>query len=953
MKHSIIKSIAAVIASAGILSAEAVPAYPKPITVMQPDGTCVTVRLRGDERLNWMETTDGYTLLRDGAGFITFAKTDRNGFLAPSSLRYDGSSARAKAEGIVPGLRFNADQRRAAMQRHAPTSRKTAMKAGAPQTDFMVDASFPTTGKRKLLVLLVNFSDTETSYTQQQFDDMMNKEGYGGIGSFRDYYKQQSYGQLDIDVTVTDWIKLPKTKGNYGPDGAPYIIYDALSIASQTIDLSQFDNDGDGILDGLAVIHQGAGQEMSGKSEDIWSHSSTIYGQTFNGISVRRYTIEPEILAKDNRMATIGVICHEFGHALGAPDFYDTDYSASGGEYCGTGVWDLLGSGAWLGDYGDRPSGINGWQKYIFGWVNPVTLDESTVVTDMPAADAEPVAYRMETGLPGDYFYMENRQQTGCFDASLPGHGLVVYHVNEGLIRAGLSTNDFNAGFPQGIYTVCSSAAAEPDNNASSYGNVNSAAAPFPGSGSIKEFSDRTLPSTHSKDGRFAYRSISGITDADGKVGFTFTREAEPPKPASLKATTASGSVMLSWQKPENAETPVYYTVYRNNTMIGTTSQTAYTDEKPEGGKLLTYQVDASYESNLISHPSQVKIMVPANRVTGVTATVTGQDVKIDWTTDNRLMWAANDMGKLTQQDVKADVVAYANRFSAENLATYVGGKITRMGFLPMQGPSEIAVNLKIYEADAGSTDATLVSERAAKEFANGQLRDLKLTQPVTIKSGKDYWVAVECRATKGVVTVACDKNAVVDGFGNCLITDGRPTTLPDATGNFYVSATVTMPADATASDILTNPDEDADPAFDFWFPKGYAVFWDNGVVARTTGRSALIRNAATGTHIYKVASLFRGDNMSGSMTGEVSVGTSAINSAGASGSSTAIMIDGCQGEISVKGFSGKVKVTDLYGNILAHAQCSGSMSIAMQPGIYVVTLTNAATRYTRKITVY
>ena len=106
------------------------------------------------------------------------------------------------------------------------------------------------------------------------------------------------------------------------------------------------DHDGDGILDGLAVIHQGAGQEMSGKSEDIWSHSSIIYGQTFNGISVRRYTIEPEILAKDNRMATIGVICHEFGHALGAPDFYDTDYSASGGEYCGTGVWDLLGSGA-------------------------------------------------------------------------------------------------------------------------------------------------------------------------------------------------------------------------------------------------------------------------------------------------------------------------------------------------------------------------------------------------------------------------------------------------------------------------------------------------------------------------------------------------------------------------------------------------------------------------------
>ena len=54
--------------------AVAMPAYPKPITVTQPDGMMVTVCLRGDERLNWAQTTDGYTLLRNEDGYWTFAR---------------------------------------------------------------------------------------------------------------------------------------------------------------------------------------------------------------------------------------------------------------------------------------------------------------------------------------------------------------------------------------------------------------------------------------------------------------------------------------------------------------------------------------------------------------------------------------------------------------------------------------------------------------------------------------------------------------------------------------------------------------------------------------------------------------------------------------------------------------------------------------------------------------
>lgn len=527
--------------------------------------------------MHWGETLDGYTLLKDDKGYWVFAQTDKRGRLIASDLRYEGNSMKAKANGLQPGLHFSSRQVR------------SMRKSTQDHSDLTIDGTFPATGKRKLLVLLVNYSDTHPTYTQNDFYRMMNQKGFEGIGSFRDYYLEQSYGKLDIDVTVTDWITLPTTKAIYGSEGAPYMIEDALSLVADTLDLKQFDNDGDGILDGLAVIHQGTGQEMSGDASEIWSHSSIIYGLKYNGVSVRRYTIEPECLALGNRMSTIGVICHEFGHNLGAPDFYDTDYAQSGGEYCGTGVWDLLGSGAWNGDYGTRPAGINAWQKWVLGWTEPVALENDTTVADMPSADKQPIAYRMETGNPGEYYLMENRQQSGAFDAALPGHGLVVYHVNENTIKTKLTTNDINATFPQGIYTVCSDAAVDPESHPSSYGNVNSASAPFPGDYHHTEFSDSTLPSTKSQDGRSAYRALKNITEEDGQVGFQFVHSEEPAKPINLHASTQNGNVTLTWDLSATDEPVDHYTIYRNNASVATSSTTTFTDEAPTSRTVLTY----------------------------------------------------------------------------------------------------------------------------------------------------------------------------------------------------------------------------------------------------------------------------------------------------------------------------------------------------------------------------
>ena len=118
---------------------------------------------------------------------------------------------------------------------------------------------------------------------------------------------------------------------------------------AQGVDWSQFDNDGDGYVDALNIIHAGPGAE-EGNSTYIWSHKWSLnpnygsYGDQsrfYDGVWINNYTINPEkqSLGYDGNpgIVHIGVISHEFGHALGLPDLYDIDYSSDG-----IGTWGLM-----------------------------------------------------------------------------------------------------------------------------------------------------------------------------------------------------------------------------------------------------------------------------------------------------------------------------------------------------------------------------------------------------------------------------------------------------------------------------------------------------------------------------------------------------------------------------------------------------------------------------------
>jgi hypothetical protein len=69
----------------------AVPASPYPVQYRQPDGSVITILLKGDERVHWATSTDGYTLLVNKTGFYEYAKKNASGELSLSGVRVHDS----------------------------------------------------------------------------------------------------------------------------------------------------------------------------------------------------------------------------------------------------------------------------------------------------------------------------------------------------------------------------------------------------------------------------------------------------------------------------------------------------------------------------------------------------------------------------------------------------------------------------------------------------------------------------------------------------------------------------------------------------------------------------------------------------------------------------------------------------------------------------------------------
>ncbi len=314
------------------------------------------------------------------------------------------------------------------------------------ETSFLVtkgpiEAKAQVTGDFNILAILVQFSDNAAATPAVYFDSLL----YDTAGvTLRDYYRDCSYGQLDL-VTVDlpssrGWIEAPETYAYYvnnesGVNPASYprnsqgMVEDLVDLIDPIVDFSRYDNDGNGFVDVLVVMHAGPGAEKTGLDTDMHSHQWGIPARlTDDGVYVSSFTVQPEYIDRAGDM-TIGVIAHELGHAFGLPDLYDTDYSSSG-----IGKWGIMGYGTWLGpaSNGGVPAHPCAWSRIEMGFASSTTVSEnvqSQAISDVKAG-GELFCLRPSEGSNNEYFLVENRQKTG-YDSYLPGAGLLIWHIDE------------------------------------------------------------------------------------------------------------------------------------------------------------------------------------------------------------------------------------------------------------------------------------------------------------------------------------------------------------------------------------------------------------------------------------------------------------------------------------------------------------------------------------------
>lgn len=407
-------------------------ASPHAFREVQPDGSPITLHIRGGVSFHWLEDEAGYTVVRDGSKFV-YAQLDDAGQLSPTALLV------GQADPGAAGIRWRTQPGPAVLQQMRAEQLATAP-AAAPPT------AVPPVGTVKNVVILMRFANHigRTLPTQANFDTIFNAAGGDAIlaptGSVRDFYSETSYGTMVLDSTVYAWVTLPQTEQYYanGNSGLDIKIWEAitsaLNLADGMINFSQFDSDANGFVDSITFVHSGYGAEWGGTDADginytsrIWSHRWQIPTWTSaEGVRVSDYHINPGLWATSGSApGRIGVICHETGHFFGLPDLYDTDGGGSGiGSYCM-----MANSWGFTGDQFNPPH-FSAWSKIFLGWMTPTVLNAPGSYS-LPRAATSPAAFRINNGYPsGEYLLVENRQPFG-FESTMPQGGLAIWHIDE------------------------------------------------------------------------------------------------------------------------------------------------------------------------------------------------------------------------------------------------------------------------------------------------------------------------------------------------------------------------------------------------------------------------------------------------------------------------------------------------------------------------------------------
>ena len=320
---------------------------------------------------------------------------------------------------------------------------KTAQSVARARLNHARDArKSPYIGQKKGLVILAEFPDKKfkDGHDRQKYNNILNTPGYttpeGFVGSVADYFREQSGGLFELQFDVVGPYTTEHESAYYGKNDSSgddlnpeEMIMEMCRAADAEVDFSDYDWNGNNMVDEVFVVYAGKGEADGGTASTIWPHMWSL--SEANKLLVLDKTIINIYACANELKGTgsingIGTFCHEFSHCLGLPDFYDLNYSG----LSGMGSFDVMDQGCYAGD-GFCPINYTAYEKMTCGWQDPIELSSEDMTIDSlkPMSRQGDFYIIRNDAYDNEYYLIENRQREG-WDKHLPAKGLMISHVD-------------------------------------------------------------------------------------------------------------------------------------------------------------------------------------------------------------------------------------------------------------------------------------------------------------------------------------------------------------------------------------------------------------------------------------------------------------------------------------------------------------------------------------------
>ena len=496
------------------LTALAAPAWPFPFQVKQPDGTMLTIQLHGDEHFNWISTaTDDVLLVSKGNAYYVAEVNDDGTLTATALLAHDALQRTADELTAIERQTPRRVQFVRQGDKHITLARR------APQVTNT--KYFPHTGTPRVLVILAAYADF--SFTLEDpiasFDQCLNGTspmqnlGHGENRvncSVAEYFTTVSRKDYIPQFDIVGPVTLPEDMAVYGNDNnLTKLCKDACQqlIANQPdFDFTPYDNDGDGSVDMVYIVHAGYGENMGGPKETMWARCGTINVEITSNVKVAISGCHSELAFNEAtteksfggipQINGTGVLIHEFSHGMGLPDIYSTTSAAQQTSNQSMQRLDVMDVGCYGGNSWE-PAAYTAWEQEAMGWLTIVPLDEARTGISLTPIIEGGTAYKIQNpDKENEYIVLENIQKRGINKSSY-GHGLLAYHIDYPYSTVNMNDAPNNiighprvAAIPSGGLLISSYQANSEGPYTQEEFKASNAATPFPGTKDVTTLTD-------------------------------------------------------------------------------------------------------------------------------------------------------------------------------------------------------------------------------------------------------------------------------------------------------------------------------------------------------------------------------------------------------------------------------------------------------------------------------